>query len=216
VNQTLELALTSVLFGAVGILSPTRAALTVLMLTSRVRPWGRAIGFAVGSTLVFAMTALIGLLGMTASDVRDDARINIVIGLVLIAAAAGMAVVHRRRTQLEEPKAVPRHPILSAFGVGAGVSFQSTGRLFILLAGGFRIGQLAGSAVEATVFLVLMLGLWQTPVWGTMVLSLAQPERFAALERRARPALDRIESGIIGAVIVGAFGAWFLLRGLLG
>lgn len=39
----LELALTAILIGAIGIFSPTRLSLSVLMLTSATAPWGRAL-----------------------------------------------------------------------------------------------------------------------------------------------------------------------------
>ena len=72
--STLELALTAILVGAIGIFSPTRLALSVVMLTSETRPWGRAIAYLIGGTAVFAAAALIGLLGVQAELVRRCLR----------------------------------------------------------------------------------------------------------------------------------------------
>ena len=63
----LELVLTAILFGAIGAFSPTRLALSVVMLTSATKPWGRAIAYVIGSTAVFAVAALIGVLGVQAA-----------------------------------------------------------------------------------------------------------------------------------------------------
>ena len=104
--------------------------------------------------------------------------------------------------------------MLSAFGVGVGVSFQSTGRLFVLLAGGYRIGVLADSISQALFYAAIMIAIWQGSIWLLMLMSVFMPERFAAVERRARPALDRIENGVIGIVIVALLGAWLLYVGV--
>ena len=54
----MELFLTAMLVGAIGIFSPTRLALSVLMLTSATAPWRRAFAYAIGSTAVFALAAI--------------------------------------------------------------------------------------------------------------------------------------------------------------
>jgi len=213
VSSTLELLLTSIVFGAVGLLSPTRAAMTVVMLTSKTLAWGRALAYLAGSTLVFGIAAVIGLFGVQAGGGAQSA-LTIVAGLAMIGVAAGMTIVHRRRPA--EPDPEPRHPMLSAFGVGVGVSFQSTGRLFVLLAGGYRIGVLADSVTVALIYAGIMIAIWQGSIWLLMLMSVFMPDRFAAVERRARPALDRIENGVIGIVIVALLGAWLLYIGVRG
>ncbi|HEX5038821.1 MAG TPA: hypothetical protein VFW95_01635 [Candidatus Limnocylindria bacterium] len=212
-STTLELILTSLAFGAVGLFSPTRAAMAVVMLTGATLPWPRALAYLAGSTLVFGIAVGIGLLGVQAGG-DAQSTLTIVAGVAMLIVAAGMTVVHRRRQP--EPEAEPRHPILSAFGVGVGVSFQSTGRLFVLLAGGYRIAVLAKSVPEALIFGGIMVAIWQTPIWGLMLMSIFAPHRFAAVERRARPALDRIENGVIGIVIVALLGAWLVYVGVRG
>jgi hypothetical protein len=211
----LELALTAILIGAIGIFSPTRLALSVLMLTSATAPWGRALAYAAATTAVFAVASVIGLLGVEAAGFGGAAPgVNIVLGVVMIGVALSMVVVHRRRQNV--PIQASRHPVLAAAGVGAAVAIQSFGRLLVLLAGGFRIGALTDGLVTGLAFMGLMLAIWQTPVWSPMLLYVFWRERFDALARRAQPAIDRIEEGIVGAVIVGLVGAWILIQGLLG
>ena len=211
----LELLLTAILIGAVGIFSPTRLALSVLMLTSATAPWRRALAYAAGSTAVFAVAAIIGLLGVEAAGFRGVApAVNIVLGTVMIGVAVSMAVIHRRRQDLPIQEA--RHPVLAASGVGAGVAIQSFGRLLVLLAGGYRIGTLTDGLVPGLAFVGLMLAIWQAPVWSPMLLYVFWRERFDALAQRAQPAIDRIEEGVVGAIIVGAVGAFILVQGLLG
>ena len=86
----------------------------------------------------------------------------------------------------------------------------------MLLAGGYRIAVLAKSVPEALIFGGIMVAIWQTPIWGLMLMSIFAPHRFAAVERRARPALDRIENGVIGSVIVALLGAWLVYVGIRG
>lgn len=212
-SSTLELFVTSVIFGAVGLLSPTRAAMAVVMLTKKTLAWPRAIAYLAGSTLVFGIASVIGLLGVQAGG-GAQSTLTVIAGIAMLGVAAGMTIVHRRRPADPDPDAEPNHPMLSAFGVGVGVSFQSTGRLFVLLAGGYRIGVLAESVPEALIFAGIMIAIWQAPIWGLMLLSVFMPERFAAVERRARPALDRIENGVIGIIIVAALGAWLIYVGV--
>ncbi len=210
----LELALTAILIGAIGIFSPTRLALSVLMLTSATAPWGRALAYAIGSTAVFAVASIIGLLGVEAAGLRGVApAVNIVLGIVMIGVAISMVVIHRRRQDL--PIQASRHPVLAATGVGAGVAIQSFGRLLVLLAGGYRIGTLTDGFVPGVAFVGIMLAIWQAPVWSPMLLYVFWRERFDALAQRAQPAIDRIEEGVVGAIIVGLVGAWILIQGLL-
>ena len=61
-----------------------------------------------------------------------------------------------------------------------------------------------------------MLVIWQVPVWAPMALYVFRRDRFDALAERARPALDRIEGGIIGALIIAAVGIFFIFLGLSG
>jgi hypothetical protein len=213
-TDPLELLLTAVLIGAIGIFSPTRLALSALMLTSATAPWGRALAYMIGSTAVFAVAAVIGLLGVEAAGIRGVAPgVNIVLGIVMIGVAASMVIVHRRRQDL--PIQPSRHPVLSAAGVGAGVAIQSFGRLLVLLAGGYRIGALTDGFVPGLALVGLMVAIWQVPVWSPMLLYVFWRERFDALAMRAQPAIDRIEEGIVGAVVVGLVGAWILIQGLL-
>lgn len=212
-SETLEAALTAVLIGAIGIFSPTRLALSVLMLTSTTAPWRRALAYTVGTTAVFAVASVIGLLGVEAAGFRGVAPgVNIVLGIVMIGVAISMVVVHRRRQNL--PVRASRHPMLAAAGLGAAVAIQSFGRLLVLLAGGFRIGTLTNGIVTGLVFVGLMLAIWQAPVWSPMLLYVFRRDRFDALAARAQPAIDRIEEGVAGAIIVGLVGAWILIQGV--
>jgi len=128
------------------------------MLTSATAPWGRAVAYAIGSTAVFGVASVIGLLGVQAAGLRGVAPgVNIVLGIVMIGAAASMAVVHRRRQHV--PVHVSRHPVLAAAGVGAGVAIQSFGRLLVLLAGGYRIGTLTDGFVPGLALVGLMLAI---------------------------------------------------------
>jgi hypothetical protein len=209
----LELALTAIVIGAIGIFSPTRLAVSVLMLASETKPWRRALAYLIGSTAVFATAAIIGLLGVEAAGLRGAApAVNIVLGTVMIGVAVSMVLVRRRRRN--RPPGPSRHPVLAATGIGAGVAFQSFGRLLLLLAAGFRIGGLSRSPVPALVAIGLMIAIWQAPVWSPMLLYVFRRERFDALTRRAQPAIDRIEEGVVGAIAVGLVGAWILFQGL--
>ncbi|HEY6608708.1 MAG TPA: hypothetical protein VI277_05875 [Candidatus Limnocylindria bacterium] len=213
-NSVAEAVLTAMLIGAIGIFSPTRAALSIVMLAGPVAPWPRALALLLGSTLVFAVAAIIGLLGVQASGVGEASpTVNIVLGLTLIVVAGSMLVVHRRRMNDPDPQPAS-HPVLKAFGVGIGVAIQSFGRLLVLLAGGYRLG-LITEPIVALGAIGIMILVWQVPVWGPMAIYVFNRNRFDALEQRARPALDRIEGGVWGAVIVGAVGAWMLLLGLV-
>lgn len=208
-----ELALTAILVGAVGIFSPTRLAVAVLMLASSTNPWGRAIAYLAGSTAVFVAAALVGLLGVEAAGLRGAApEVNIVLGTVMICVAVSMVLVRRRRRN--RPPQPSRHPVLAAASIGAGIAFQSFGRLLLLLAAGFRIGALSRNPVPALLGIGVMVLIWQAPVWGPMLLYLFRRERFDALTRRAQPAIDRLEDGVIGALAVGLVGAWILVQGL--
>ena len=211
-GDTIELLATALVFGIVGVISPTRTAMAVVMLTSRVSAWPRAVAYAVGSTAVFAVAAILGLLGVQASGLDAQVPITIALGFALVGVGVGMAVSQRRHA--DRPRADPKHPLLSAAGMGVGVSIQAPARLFVLIAGGYRIGDLADSAAAAIGFSALMLAVWQVPIWGTMALAIVQPHRFEAIERRARPALDRVEGGVLGAVLVGALGVLLVWRGL--
>jgi hypothetical protein len=211
-DRTVELALTSIVFGLVGVFSPTRTGMTVLLLASRVRPWARTVAYAAGSTAIFALVILLGLLGVEATSLNMQVPVTIALGFTLVGVGVGM-IIARRRNPDREPTD-PRHPILSAAGVGVGVSIQAPGRLILLIAGGYRIGDLAGSAAVAVAFAAAMLAIWQLPIWGTMILSIVAPDRFGALERRARPALERVESGPVGAILVAAIGMLLVIRGL--
>ena len=81
--------------------------------------------------------------------------------------------------------------MLSAFGVGIGVLFQSTGRLFVLLAGGYRIGVLAASIPEALIFARIKVAIWQGSIWLLMLMSIVHARsirgRRASRASRARP-----------------------------
>jgi hypothetical protein len=135
-----------------------------------------------------------------------------VLGTVMICAAVSMVVLQRRRRN--RPPQPSRHPVLAAAGIGAGVAFQSFGRLLLLLAAGFRIGALSRNPVPAVVAIGVMIVIWQAPVWSPMLLYVFRRERFDALTRRAQPAIDRLEDGVIGALAVGLVGAWILVQGL--
>ena len=148
-SGNLELGLTAILFGAIGIFSPTRLALSVLMLTSKTNPWGRALAYTAATTAVFAVASVIGLLGVEAAGFGGVAPgVNIVLGVVMLGVAISMVVIHRRRQNV--PIQASRHPMLAAAGVGAAVAVQSFGRLLVLLAGGFRIGSLTGGPSAAS------------------------------------------------------------------
>ncbi len=213
-DNTAELVLVTIVFGAIGVVSATRFALSVLMLASKTSPWLRALGFAVGTTAIFAAAALLGLLGIQVPDDRDAPRFDIVLGGVMIIVAVAMLVARRRPRPVDPQPA--RHPFASAAGIGAGVAFQSFGRLLILVAGGFRIGELSDSIVTGLSAVAIMIAIWQVPVWGPMALYVFRRSRFDAIAERARPALDHVESGPFGAIVVAAVGAYLLIRGLQG
>ena len=209
----LELALTAILFGAIGAFSPTRLALSVLMLTSETAPWGRAIAYLIGSSAIFATAAIIGLLGVEAAGLRGvDPRVNIVIGTIMIGAAISMVVGQRRRKNL--PPQPSSRPVLAAAGIGAGVAFQSFGRLLVLVAGGYRIGALTRGPATGLALVGLMILIWQAPVWSPMLLYVVRRDRFDGLARRVQPAIDKIEDGALGAILVALVGAWILVEGL--
>ena len=209
----LELALTAIVFGAIGAFSPTRLALSVVMLTSETAPWGRAIAYLIGSTAVFATAALIGLLGVQAAGLRGaDPKVNIVLGSIMIGAAIFMVVGERRRKNL--PPQQSSRPVLAAAGLGAGVAFQSFGRLLVIVAGGYRIGALTRGPVPGLAFVGLMIFIWQAPVWSPMLLYVLRRKRFDALARRVQPAIDKIEDGATGAILVAIVGALILIEGL--
>lgn len=215
ISNTVELAVTAVLFGAVGIFSPTRFALSVLMLTGERSPWARSVAFAIASTVVFAVAALIGLVGGELSGIRDvSSEATIVIGLLIVAVAVIM-LVRRRRLPDEIPPTSSRRPLLAAAGIGAGVSVQSFGRLLILVAGGTRIGLLSTNPVESLATLGAMIAIWQIPVLAPMALYIFARPRFDAIARRARPAIDRVEGGPWAAILVAAVGFYLIVRGLL-
>ena len=209
----LELVLTAILFGAIGAFSPTRLALSVVMLTSETAPWGRAIAYLIGSTAIFATAAIIGLLGVEAAGLRGvDPRVNIVVGTIMIGAAISMVIGQRRRKNL--PPQPSSHPVLAAAGIGAGVAFQSFGRLLVLVAGGYRIGALTRGPATGLALVGLMILIWQAPVWSPMLLYVVRRKRFDALARRVQPAIDKIEDGAAGAILVALVGAWILFEGL--
>jgi hypothetical protein len=211
----LNLLLTAIVFGAIGIFSPTRVALAVMMLAGETAPWARALAYAAGSTAVFGAVVIVGLLGFQTPGLRDASSIvNIVLGLIMVGAAAAMVIIDRRRR--ERPPRPPSRSLLSAAGIGAAVSVQSFGRLLILLAGAYRLGSLGAPLAPSMTSGALMLAIWQTPIWAPMLLYVFRRERFDALAQRARPALDRIEGGIVGALLVAAVGILLLLEGLLG
>jgi hypothetical protein len=208
-----ELVLTAILFGAIGAFSPTRLALSVVMLTSETAPWGRAIAYAIGSTAVFATAAIIGLLGVQAAGLRGaDPTVNIVLGTIMIGAAISMVAGQRRRKNL--PSQPSSHPVLAAAGIGAGVAFQSFGRLLVIVAGGYRIGALTRGPVPGLALVGLMIFIWQAPVWSPMLLYVLRRKRFDALARRVQPAIDKIEDGAAGAILVAIVGALILFEGL--
>ncbi len=213
IDRSFELFLTAILFGAIGAFSPTRLAMSVVLLTSDSAPWPRALAYALGSTAVFAVVALLGVLGVQAAGLAAAGTISVALGLIMIGVAIFMAVQHQRRSTL--PPQPPRHTLASAAGLGAGMAIQSFGRLLVLLAGGYRIGQLSDTMISGLGFAAIMIAVWQVSVWGPMVLYVFRRPRFDALADRARPALDRIEGSLAGAIVVGAVGVLVLVEGLL-
>jgi hypothetical protein len=216
ISAIASLILTAVLFGAIGMVSATRFALSALMLTSETVPWARALGFAVGSTAVFALATFLGLLGVEVPGAGSTSpTVNIVLGVAMIIAAVVMVVLQRRR--LGQPAPGPsRHPMLAGAGVGIGVAVQSFGRLLVLAGAGYRIGTLTNSPTQALAAIGLMLVIWQVPVWAPMALFVFKRDRFDALAARARPTLDRLEGGVFGAVIIAAVGLFFIFLGITG
>jgi hypothetical protein len=207
-----ELTLTAIGFGLIGAFSATRLAMTVLMLTSEEQPWARAVAYLAGSTVAFGIVLLLGVLGMQAVSESEQQAIALWLGIIFVVIALVMGFARVRRRPM--PHVIADRPRMAAFGIGMGVSVQSVGRLLILLAGGSRIGALAASATVALAFAGLLLLVWQASIWGTMVVQVVWPSRFAALERRARPVLDHLEGGITGAVLVGLVGLFMVIRNL--
>ena len=211
---TLELALTAIVIGAIGIFSPTRLALSAMMLTSETHAWGRAIAYLVGSTAVFAAAAFVGLLGVEAAGLRGVApTVNIVLGSVMIGVAVAMLVARRRQRDL--PPRPSRHPCSLRPG-SAPRSPSSRSDASSSCWPGNRIGDLARGGVPALGWVGVMIAIWQVPVWSPMLLYVFGRDRFDALAQRAQPALDRIEEGIVGAIVVGLVGGWILVQGLTG
>jgi hypothetical protein len=214
ISDLTSVILTAILFGAIGMVSATRFALSALMLTDQKAAWAKALGFAVGTTLVFGIAAVLGLLGVEVPGPgRGSPTVNLVLGIAMVIAAGAMIFMHRRRVTAPDPSP-SRHPTLASAGLGAGVALQSFGRLLVLAAAGYRIGSLTRSPTEAIGAIALMLVIWQVPVWAPMALYVFRRERFDALAERARPALDRLEGGIVGAVIIAAVGVFFIYLGL--
>lgn len=216
ISDLTALFLTAIVFGAIGMVSATRFALSALMLTDQQAGWARALGFAVGTTLVFLIATVLGLLGVEVPGAGSpNPTINLVLGIIMVVAAGAMLFMHHRRPA-EQDAGPSRHPTLKSAGLGAGVAVQSFGRLLVLAGAGYRIGTLARTPTEAISTIALMLFIWQVPVWAPMALYIFKRDRFDALAARARPALDRIEGGIFGAIIVGAVGIFFIFLGLTG
>ena len=215
ISDTVELAVTAVLFGAIGIFSPTRFAFSVLMLTGERSPWARSIAFVLASSVVFALAALIGLLGGEVSGLGGvGPEVTIVLGL-LLAVIGGVMLIRRRRPPGEIPPTSSRRPLLAAAGIGVGVSVQSFGRLLILVAGGSRISMLSDNPVASVAAVGSMIAIWQIPILAPMALYIFARPRFDAIARRARPAIDRVEDGPWGAILVVVVGVLLVIRGLL-
>ena len=212
IDNTVELVLTAVVFGLIGVFSPTRFAFQVMMLAGD-RRWLRASWFLVGSTIVFAVPSILGLLGVAAGLPNESSTFDLYLGVGLLVIGGLMLV--RSRSSADRPPQPPRHPVLGALLAGVGVSIQSPGRLLVLLAGGYRIGALANSGLVGLAYIGLMLAIWQVPVWGPMALFVFRHDRFAALERRARPALDRVESGVVGGVLIAFLGAVLVFHAVI-
>jgi hypothetical protein len=218
ISDLTALFLTAIVFGAIGVVSATRFALSALMLTDQTAAWARALGFAVGTTVVFAIAAVLGTLGVEIPGAGSPSpTVNLIPGITMVVAAGVMLLMRRR--QMADPDAdtgPSRHPTLASAGLGAGVALQSVGRLLILVGAGYRIGTLARTPTEAIGAIALMLVIWQVPVWAPMALYVFRRDRFDALAARARPALDRIEGGIFGVVLIAAVGVFFIILGLTG
>ena len=209
----LELVLTAIVFGAIGAFSPTRLALSVVMLTSETAPVGT------GHRLPDREHRGLRGCGPDRPAGRPgcrppgaDPRVNIVLGSIMIGAAIFMVVGERRRKNL--PPQPSSHPVLAAAGIGAGVAFQSFGRLLVIVAGGYRIGALTRGPVPGLALVGLMIFIWQAPVWSPMLLYILRRKRFDALARRVQPAIDKIEDGATGAILVALVGALILVEGL--
>ena len=82
------------------------------------------------------------------------------------------------------------------------------------MTGGYRIGALTRGPVPGLAFVGLMIFIWQAPVWSPMLLYVLRRKRFDALARRVQPAIDKIEDGATGAILVALVGAWILFEGL--
>ena len=84
----------------------------------------------------------------------------------------------------------------------------------MLVAGGYRIGALTRGPATGLALVGLMILIWQAPVWSPMLLYVVRRDRFDALAQRVQPAIDKIEDGTAGAILVALVGAWILYEGL--
>ena len=81
-------------FGAIAGFSPTKLAISILYLSSRVAPVARAVAFTVGNTLVLAAVAGLAMAGglteLGQSDVRPDLNdvLDVAMGGLLLAIGA--------------------------------------------------------------------------------------------------------------------------------
>ena len=98
ISDLTALFLTAIVFGAIGMVSATRFALSALMLTDQQAGWARALGFAVGTTVVFLMATVLGMLGVEVPGAGSpNPTINLVLGIIMVVAAGAMLFMHHRR-----------------------------------------------------------------------------------------------------------------------
>lgn len=206
----------AVVFGGISAFSPTRAGMTVLMLGKEPRPWRRAVAYGAGNTIVYVVVVGTGLLGHQLSKTESGGDIFAILTGVGMLGLALLMLVRRRRGESQIPDEGSGHPAAIAFAIGASMAVRGIPVLLALAVGAQRIGVAAPSVFIALFAAALLLIVAQSPIWGLLLLSVKEPNRFAAVERRLGPTLSRVEGGPYAIVVVAAIGAYMLISGIFG
>jgi len=211
---------------ALGAAVNTRVLATeAALLTSSARPLSAAAVFGAGVAAPLLLIGVIDVISVhiTVSAVSDERALfassvaDVVVGFLLLAAAAWLVVAGRRSGPRE---AAPRFPAAPSdrtrtFLRGAVVTATdlSTMAMFVTASKDIAVGRL-GVPLEAGVFL-LALGIALTAAW-------LPPAVFAGNPALARRLLDPVGLGVrhhgrtIAEVLLAAAGLYLVARGLVG